>query len=97
MEKITGKVRVILTAQKIKTMKQGEILISPMTSPDFIIAMKKAKAIITDYGSLTSHAAVVSRELGIPCIVNTRIATKMLKTGDTVEIDILTGIIRKIK
>lgn len=92
-----GNVRVIHSAQEIKTMKKGEILVSPMTSPDFIIAMKKAKAIITDCGSLTSHAAVVSRELGIPCVVNTRIATRILKTGDDVQIDVEKGLIRKIK
>lgn len=95
-KKIKGNVRILHSAEEIKTMKDGEILVSPMTSPDFIIAMKKAKAIITDYGSLTSHAAVVSRELGIPCIVYTKIATKVLKTGDSVEVDTSTGIVRKI-
>lgn len=96
-KRIKGSVRVLHSAEELKTMKPGEILVSPMTSPDFIIAMKKAKAIITDYGSLTSHAAVVSRELGIPCVVNAKIATKIFKTGDTIEIDVLKGVVKKIE
>jgi phosphohistidine swiveling domain-containing protein len=94
---VRARVRIIDSAGKIKTMKRGEILVSPMTSPDYIVAMKMAKAIITDAGGMTSHAAVVSRELRIPCIVGTRIATKIFKNGDMVEVDVHKGIVRKIK
>ncbi len=93
---ITGKVRVLKSARNIGQMKRGEILVTSMTSPDYIHAMRIAKAIITDVGGLMSHAAVVSRELGIPCIVNTKIATKVLKDGDLVEVDANKGIVRKL-
>jgi len=63
---------------------------------DFIVLIKKAKAIITDQGGMTSHVAIISRELGIPCVVGTDIATKILKNGDKIEIDIRQGKINKI-
>jgi pyruvate,water dikinase len=69
---------------------------SPMTSPEFIDVIRKAGAIVTDVGGLTSHAAVVARELGIPCIVGTKHATKVLKDGDLVEIDATNGVVRKL-
>ena len=78
-------------------MKQGEILVAPMTSPDYITALRKAAAVITDEGGITSHAAIVSRELGIPGIVGTKIATQVLKDGDLVEVDAERGIVRIIK
>ena len=68
-----------------------------MTRPDFMPLMRKAKAVITDEGGITCHAAIVSRELGIPCIIGTKIATKVLKDGDMVEVDANKGIVRKIK
>jgi phosphohistidine swiveling domain-containing protein len=74
----------------------GEILLAPMTSPEYVFAMRKAAAVITDAGGLTSHAAIVSRELGIPCIVGTKVATKVFKDGDRVEVDITKGIARRI-
>ena len=58
-----------------------------MTTVDYLPAMKKASAIVTDDGGITSHAAIISRELGIPCIVGTKIATKVLKDGDLVEVN----------
>ena len=78
-------------------MKDNEILVSPMTVPDYLPAMKKAKAIITDEGGITCHAAIVSRELGIPCIVGTKIATQVLKDGDRVEVDANKGIVKILK
>lgn len=68
-----------------------------MTSPDYILAMRLASGIITDVGGLMSHAAIVSRELGIPCIVGTKIATKVLKDGDEVEVDADNGVVKIIK
>ena len=66
-----------------------------MTSPDYIVAIKKAKAIVTDYGGMTCHAAIVARELGIPCIVNTKVATKIFKDGDHVLVDATNGNVRR--
>ena len=80
----------------IKKMRRGNILVAAMTSPEFIVAMRKAAAIVTDHGGMTSHAAIVSRELGIPCIVGTKISTQMLKDGDRVEVDATRGIVRKL-
>ncbi|MDP3244558.1 MAG: PEP-utilizing enzyme [bacterium] len=95
-KKVRGKARIILDPAKVASFHKGEILIAPMTSPDYIFVIKKAAAIITDAGGLTSHAAIVSRELGIPCIVGAKIATKVLKDGDVVEVDAEKGIVRKI-
>ncbi len=77
-------------------MKRGQILVTPMTSPDFVTAMKKAAAIVTDWGGLLCHAAIISREFGIPCVVGTNIATKVIKSGDMIEVDADEGIVRKI-
>jgi pyruvate,water dikinase len=65
-----------------------------MTTPEYVPALKKAAAIITDEGGITCHAAIVSRELGIPCIIGTKIATKVLKDGNIVEIHGATGVIK---
>ena len=83
----TGKVRILKTSKEIKNMERGEILVTEMTTPDFVPGMKKAAAIITDTGGMTSHAAIVSRELGIPCIVGTGNATQVLKDGMEVTVD----------
>ena len=88
---VRGKVKILLTPKNLNKMNKGDILVAPMTSPDFIVAMRKASAIITDEGGMTCHAAIVSRELGIPCIVGTRVATKVLKDGDMVEVDVDKG------
>ena len=77
-------------------MQKGEIIVSSMTRPEMVVAMKKAAAIITDEGGITSHAAIVSRELGIPCILGTKIATKVFKNGDIAEVDANNGIVRKL-
>lgn len=84
---VAGPVRVILSPRDISKFKQGEILVTTMTDPDWEPIMKRAKAIITDHGGRTSHAAIVSRELGIPAIVGTGTATRTLKMGMTVTID----------
>ena len=68
-----------------------------MTTPDLMPTIKQAKAIITDEGGLTCHAAIISRELGIPCIIGTKIATKVLKNGDLVEVDAEKGILKILK
>jgi len=83
----TGQVKIIVNAKEIGKVHQGDILVSTMTSPDFVPAMRKASAIITDQGGQTSHAAIVSRELGIPCVVGTKDATTTLKNNVIVTVD----------
>ncbi len=87
----SGTVKIISSAKEIGKVNAGDVLVAPMTSPDFVPAMKKAVAIITDQGGQTSHAAIVSRELGIPCVVGTKMATKELKEGQVVTVDGATG------
>ena len=94
---VKGRIRKIQYKSQLSLLKKGEILVTEMTSPDYIFTMKKSAAIITDEGGMTSHAAIVSRELGKPCIVGTRIATKILKDGDLVEVDANNGIVRILK
>lgn len=83
----TGTVKVLKGPEEIEKVKSGDVLVAKMTSPDYVPAMKKAVAIITDEGGQTSHAAIVSRELGIPCVVGTKEATKRLKDDMRVTVD----------
>lgn len=92
-----GIVRLLKSSSYGGEFQDGDILVSGMTTPDFIMFMKRAGAIITDEGGITCHAAIVSRELGKPCIIGTKIATKVLKDGDMVEIDAEKGIVTIIK
>jgi phosphohistidine swiveling domain-containing protein/nucleoside diphosphate kinase len=94
--KVKGRVRVINIFADMKKMQKGDILVSIATNPDIVPAMKKAGAIVTEQGGITSHAAIVSRELGTPCIIGTKIATKVFKDGDLVEVDANKGIVRKL-
>ncbi len=93
----SGKVRVCRTKEDLLKFKEGEILVAPMTRPEFVQAMKKAAAIVTDEGGITAHAAIVSRELGKPCVIGTKRATRVLKDGDLVEVRANHGLVRKIK
>lgn len=93
---VEGIVRVIRNP-KIEQLAEGEILVAPSTTPDYLNAINKCKAIITDWGSQTSHAAIVSRELKKPCIIGTNFASQMLKTGQKVRINFNGGIIEVIK
>ncbi|MSU54210.1 MAG: phosphoenolpyruvate synthase [Candidatus Staskawiczbacteria bacterium] len=83
----SGKANKIMSAKDINKFKKGEVLVTGMTDPDWVPAMKLASAIITDQGGRTAHAAIVSRELGIPCIVGAGNATKVLKTGQPLTVD----------
>jgi len=83
----SGPVKIIPSAMDIDKIKEGDVLVTKMTTPDFVPAMKKAAAIITDTGGRTCHAAIVSRELGIPCVVGTGEATKKLKDNQIVTVD----------
>ena len=86
-----GKARVILDVSRIAEFKEGEVLVTTMTDPDWEPIMKKASAIVTDKGGRTCHAAIVSRELGIPCIVGTEVATKKITTGQEITVDCSQG------
>ncbi|MFH0853030.1 MAG: PEP-utilizing enzyme [bacterium] len=94
--KTEGVIRVINTVKDLSKMKMGDILVSQMTNPDLVPAIKKAAAIITDIGGVTCHAAIISRELKIPCVIGTKIATKVLKDGDRVIVDANQGDVRRI-
>ena len=83
----TGRVKILKSPKEINKVKLNDVLVAPMTSPDYVPAMKKACAIITDEGGQTSHAAIVSRELGVPCVVGTNDATKLLKDDMVVTVD----------
>jgi pyruvate,water dikinase len=85
--KTSGKVKIILSPKQIDKISKGEILVTVMTNPLFVPAMRKAVAIITDKGGQLCHAAIVSREFGIPCVVGTEQATKKLKDGEEVFVD----------
>lgn len=95
---IKGKVVLVKSKEKLKSLKKNSILVTEMTYPDnFFPTMKKSKAIITDEGGILCHAAILSREFHIPCIIGTKIATKILKTGDLVEINTDNGLIKILK
>lgn len=96
VEKIRGKVQIILDVNR-QNFRPGNILVTTMTRPEFLPLLRRAKAIITDEGGLTSHAAIISRELGIPCIIGTKTATRILKDGDFVEVDTTKGEIKILK
>ena len=95
--KAAGKAHVIINPEDIDEFKEGEILVTAMTAPDWVPAMKKAKAIVTDAGGMTCHASIVSRELGIPCIVGTKSrsheATTSIKEGQMITVDATNGIV----
>lgn len=92
-----GFVRKIMGRDQIHLFKKGEILVSPMTTPDYLPAMKKASSFVTDEGGILCHAAIVARELKKPCIVGTKFATQILKDGDLVEVDADKGIVTILK
>lgn len=95
--KVRGFCRVLLSTSEIYKVKHGDILVTGSTAPDYLPAMKKAAAILTEKGGLTSHAAIVSRELGIPCIVGILNLLNLLKDGNSVEVDANKGIVRILK
>ncbi|HET9075836.1 MAG TPA: phosphoenolpyruvate synthase [Acidimicrobiales bacterium] len=83
----TGRVRVLSSPRDCDQLLPGEVLVAPMTNPDWVPAIRRAAALVTDGGGMTCHAAIVSRELGVPCVVGTRNATTVLRTGERVTVD----------
>lgn len=93
---VRGKVKVVLRTAEQQKVKKGDILVMTMTTPDYLSAMQRAAGFVTDEGGITCHAAIVAREMKKPCIIGTKIATKVLKDGDRVEVDAKKGIVRKL-
>jgi pyruvate,water dikinase len=91
----SGKARIITSVKNMSKFQKGEVLVTEMTTPDWVPAMKIASAVVTNLGGKTCHAAIVSRELGVPCVVGTEKATKVLKDGDEVTVDGQRGFIFK--
>ena len=96
-ELVTGPVRIVLSNNELHKVQKGDILVASMTKPDFVPAMKRAAAFVTEEGGITCHAAIVARELGIPCIVGTKTATKVFKDGDIVEVNAVKGTVKLVK
>ncbi len=91
----TGTVKIIFSANEIDKVKTGDVLVTLQTNPDFVPAMKRAVAIVTERGGRTSHAAIVSRELGIPAVVGTKDATRVLRNGEVITVNGIKGEIYK--
>lgn len=95
--KVRGEVQILMRAEEVPNFVPGRILVSSMTVPTFLPAMHKASAFVTDEGGITCHAAIVAREMKKPCVIGTKIATKVLKNGDMVEVDADNGVVKIIK
>lgn len=92
-----GRVNIIASQKEFNKFNDGDVLVTSMTTPDFVPLMQRAAAIVTDEGGILCHAAIVSRELNKPCIIGTKIATHILKSGDEVEVDADSGVVRILK
>ena len=91
----SGVVKIVHDINELSKIQKGDVLVTVMTNPDFVVAMEKACAIITDEGAMTSHAAIVSREMGIPCVTGTEKATKIFTDGMIITVDGTNGKIYK--
>lgn len=95
--KVTGLVKIIQLISDAVKIEKGNVLVTSMTDPRYLPIMQKAAAFVTDEGGITCHAAIVARELKKPCIIGTKIATKVLKDGDLVEVDAEKGVVTILK
>jgi pyruvate,water dikinase len=95
--KVKGIVRVIIRKEDVDKLQTGDVFVTDMTNPDISMAANKCSAIVTDKGGMLCHAAILSRELGVPCIVGTGNATRVLRDGDKVEVDATKGVVRKLE
>src|SRR3989339_28695 len=95
--RVRGKVKIVMSVKELDKIEPGDILVAVMTRPDYIAGIKRAAAIVTNEGGVTCHAAIVSRELGIPCVIGTKIATRVLKDGDEVEVNANHGVVTVVK
>lgn len=94
--KVVGLVKIVNLPADFKKFLKGNILVAPMTRPEYLPLIKIAAAIVTDEGGVTCHAAIISRELGIPCVIGTQVATEVLHDGEKVEVDAKKGVVKKI-
>jgi len=94
---VRGIVRLVLSAKDLSKVERGDVLVAIMTFPDYVPAMERAAAFVTDEGGILCHAAIISREMKKPCVIGTKIATQILKDGDVVEVDATKGVVKKIK
>ena len=94
--KVVGIVRIINDPKRV-LIKHKFVLVSSMTTPAFVPLLQKAVAIVTDEGGLTCHAAIIAREMKIPCVIGTKLATKVFHDGDLVEVDAYKGIVKILK
>ncbi len=94
--KVRGTAKIVVRPDDIDKVEEGDILIAPETTPDFVPGMRKAAGIITNRGGITSHAAIVSREFGIPCVVGVKDATSIIKDGHDIELDAIKGRVNRI-
>lgn len=95
--KVKGIAKIVKNVSELDKVKNGDILIAQMTFPSFIMAMRRASAFVTDEGGITCHAAIVAREMRKPCIIGTKVATKVLKDGNLVEVDASNGVVKIIE
>ena len=93
---VTGRVCIVESVEEIGKVQNGDVLVSVMTRPDYVAAMKKASAFVTDEGGITCHAAIIAREMKKPCVIGTKIATKVLHDGDIVKVDAMRGMVKVI-
>jgi pyruvate,water dikinase len=91
--KVKGRVKILLSSIDVLKIKKGDILVAPETNPEYTIAIIKSSAIVTDHGGILSHPAIVSREMGIPGVVGTEVATQILKDGMEVIVDGTKGVV----
>ena len=91
-----GTARVVIKSSEFGKVMQGDILVTKMTTPEFMVVLEKCAGIVTDIGGITCHAAIVSRELGIPAVIGTKIATQIFQDGDVLELDAVNGIVKKM-
>jgi phosphohistidine swiveling domain-containing protein len=92
----SGRVKIVLNPNTAVNFEDGDILVAEMTRPDFLPLMQRAAAIVTDAGGILCHAAITARELGIPCVIGTKVATSVFHDGDVVEVDAERGIVKKL-
>ena len=94
---VTGSVKIVTKLSQLNKVNKGDILVAKMTTPDYMVAIHNVVGIITDEGGVTCHAAIVSREFNIPCIIGTKNATQILSDGDIVELDANEGVVRVLE
>ncbi len=94
--KVSGPVKIVNSVNHIAKVEHGDILVATTTNPDILPAMYRAIAFVTDSGGITSHAAIIAREMKKPCVIGTKFGTKVFRDGDMVEVDAIKGIVRKI-